>query len=323
MCFWMWRWGLDLARNVQSSCTLKTPVTCLSCIHKYIKYMHPHRYIHGMHSAWVGPLQVRVHAVRPFPHDVLLSVPLRASAQVSLLTCVERQSVQVQVYPSSYFCPHRHTHIHMPASPSLQFWDWTAIGISSLFLALTASLCCSPVLHVVVRRLASVPCSEIFRDPLLTLRLSQSLEGSVQVHQAWPASLWFFSDTPSSPPTADVFSVMWNMPLILTAQNFRTFSLGASVTLVLHQCSAQGLPLSQQNLESSILKHRFYYYSGATNQETTVIEKTVCSTHSSQEDRSQHGTWGSTTSVRRQREWGKHGREPLLWFSWERMGKAG
>lgn len=71
---------------------------------------HYHAYAWDVHCLG-GSFTVLCPCLRPFPHDTMKCVPLRASAWASFLTCVEKRLVQV--YPSSHFCPHHHMHTHM------------------------------------------------------------------------------------------------------------------------------------------------------------------------------------------------------------------
>lgn len=127
--------------------------------------LHYHVYAWDVHCLG-GSLQFYVHAFRPFPHDTMKCVPLRASAWASLLTCVERRLVQVQVDPFPISVPTIiHTHIctskPLAAVLGLNFRDLLIIP-SAHSLPLLQS-----ILHIVIRYVTSLPCSKIFSDPLL------------------------------------------------------------------------------------------------------------------------------------------------------------
>lgn len=121
--------GVDLARNIQSSCTQMWKLWCVDC--------NKHELL-----GWVLCRSVS-NALRPCPHNILTSVPLGASAQVSLLTCVEKAgSGRFTLPPVSV-----HTIMHptyAPESHSLSSWDWTSIGIPPWILPPIVFLCFGP-----------------------------------------------------------------------------------------------------------------------------------------------------------------------------------
>lgn len=122
MCFWVGREEPAPARDVQSSFTLRWYPWCI------------HHFIRGLCSAWVGPLQGNVHAVRPFPCDVLVSVPLSLCPGRCLYLCWEGVSSSSGFPFFLFLSPPSCTRIRAPASLSLWSWDWTSQGVSSLFL---------------------------------------------------------------------------------------------------------------------------------------------------------------------------------------------
>lgn len=90
----------------------------------------------------------------------------------------------------------------------------------------------------------------------------QSLEGNTEILRVWSEPLLVLAHKSFSPPTAEVFSLMWNILFIHTAKTFRKFFLRASITrtrCVPILCSY--LILSQENLESStVLKQILLWF---------------------------------------------------------------
>lgn len=181
MCFWVkmgWTWE-EIYSQVVPNCE---KLWCVDC--------NKHELL-----GWVlCGVSVQCSQTLP-PHNILTSVQLGASAQVSLLTCVEKGSGKFT--PSSCFCLH-HYALHIGTrKPFFCGLGLTSVGILPLILPPIVFLCFGPFC-LFLKWIASLSCSKIFSDPLLSrvcsfspthtpspLWLSQNLEGNLEVHQVW------------------------------------------------------------------------------------------------------------------------------------------